>query len=718
MLLNEMKKTSCLAVVVLSVAAGLSSAVLIDDFEGYATGDVKTVANPPWHEVNTGTGYADIESADGNQYLTYGWFSATGDYVRGAYFDITPVSDASTAVTLFARVYAEPGDINHSFGLSDDAVPGTSMGHFEVQIVGANGTTGSEFLLKGNDAGTFITYATLSRETWYNVWAVVNQSTDTFDLYVTGGDASATAANKVATGVHFRNGTTGDLVTFFAGAWDAAQNFRVDDVYLSTGVSLLNPTMNLTVAHNPSPADGAVGVTNGTALSWETALDPNAIEQLYPGITHHYLYLKESNADFSSGAATVQIAVNGATGSYTPTIQPDRTYYWRVDEILNNGSPTDPNFVIEGLVWSFESWRSAPEITADPADVIVAEDDDAVFTVSLSSYSPATAAWFKYVDGINDTPCTNTTKYEVDTDGTTYAALTVKNAAGSDEGYYYCLLSSSGGSDTSAQAALAIKQLKAYWSLDGLVGGQYEDSSGGNHHADPNGTPVFGDGANPAVTDQAVQIQPGDGFAAAGTWNPSDVSNQLTISLWARWAGHTNPAAYQGVLAKRNAWGNDNMMWQLEIDPATGSLAYKNGSNNTAGTGGSLPVGEWTHVVVTVEGDSVVTYRNGLQAGSASVPFSAKTDANVVIGAVELNDAGTFSSIFNGALDDIHIYNYALSHTEVVDLFHTVTGQSVCIVSYSSAYDYDHNCIVDLADFALLAAKWLDCGLYPECDMN
>lgn len=219
----------------------LSSAVLVDDFESYNTGDVKTVANPPWQEVNAGTGYADIESADGNRYLTCGWFSTTGDYVRGAYTSIAPVSNTSTAVTLFTRIYAEPGDINHSFGLSDDAAPGTSMGHFEVQIIGANGSSASDFYLKANDAGSFVTYATLARDTWYNVWAVINQSTDTFDLYVTTGDASAGQGDKVAAGVHFRNGTTGDLVTFFAAAWDAAQNFRVDDIYLLDGLDLNNP---------------------------------------------------------------------------------------------------------------------------------------------------------------------------------------------------------------------------------------------------------------------------------------------------------------------------------------------------------------------------------------------------------------------------------------------------------------------------------------------
>jgi hypothetical protein len=50
---------------------------------------------------------------------------------------------------------------------------------------------------------------------------------------------------------------------------------------------------------------------------------------------------------------------------------------------------------------------------------------------------------------------------------------------------------------------------------------------------------------------------------------------------------------------------------------------------------------------------------------------------------------------------------------EVADVYHAVTGLGVCTETYALTYDYDGNCVVDLADFAVLAKNWLSCGRYP-----
>ena len=717
-MMKEMRKATYGSLGIIMLISSMAFAFLVDDFESYQTGNVKEVANPPWHEVNSGTGYADIETYDDNQYLTYGWDSTSGAYVRGAYYDIPAVADTSTEFTLFVRIYAEPGNINHSFGLSDDAVPGTSMSHYEVQIIGSNGANDSEFVLKANDGGNFTSYATLNRGQWYNVWAIVDQSTDTFDIYVTTGETNATEADKVADDVTFRYGTTDDLVTFFAAAYDANQNFRVDDVYIFDSTALFNPSMNLEAAHLPDPLNGDTGVETSRVLTWHTGLDPNGFTQVNPLITHHYLYLTESEPNFiSSNTYEVLIPLSGPTETFSlegeNALQLDKTYFWRIDEVLEGSDPKGAN-VIEGPVWSFETIKSSPVIIDNPVDSLVDSGENVIFNVGISSVSVSSAAWFMYVDGINDIPLTDAEKYYAETDGTSYASLTVKNASVEDEGFYYCILSSAGGQATSSAAALGVKQLKAHWTLDELVEGQYADETG-KYPADPNGMPMFVVGANADVTDQGVQVDLENGFASVGSWNPSEYSNQLTISLWAKWAGQLEPPTYQGLLAKRNAWGDENMMWQLEIEDSSGSLSYKNGINNSVDIGGVLPVDQWTHLVISVDNDQVTTYRNGIKIASGTVPFSSNVDANLVIGAVEKTDEGLFNSIFNGALDDIRIYNYAISELDAIDLFYSITGENICILNYASGFDFNNDCIIDLTDFSAFSASWLDCGRYPEC---
>ena len=97
------------------------------------------------------------------------------------------------------------------------------------------------------------------------------------------------------------------------------------------------------------------------------------------------------------------------------------------------------------------------------------------------------------------------------------------------------------------------------------------------------------------------------------------------------------------------------------------------------------------------------------------------------IGALNRNANGTVVSIFNGVLDDVRIYNYALSNTEVVDLYYDILETPVCLnldalnlqfdVAGGGVSGDEPDCLVTLADFAVFAQTWLNCGLYPlsEC---
>ena len=68
--------------------------------------------------------------------------------------------------------------------------------------------------------------------------------------------------------------------------------------------------------------------------------------------------------------------------------------------------------------------------------------------------------------------------------------------------------------------------------------------------------------------------------------------------------------------------------------------------------------------------------------------------------------------MFNGALDDIQLWNYALTQEEVIDQYHAVTGLGVC--TNKPTYDFDDDCQVTLSDFAIMAENWLNGGLYPQ----
>ena len=241
-----MKDVNCMKVfvVLLTVVAlvGAVNAGLVDDFESYDVGNVRDVASPPWTAIGN-TGFADVEEVDGNKYLTYGWWDAATDNTRGAFRNIpNPVADTSTAATLYQRLYVGQNSAAHSFGLSDVInITGNDYSAYEIQMV-AVGVTATTFKLQGRDGAIFNDYATdLLRDTWYNVWAVIDQTTDTYDIYLNTGTTDATISDLVSTGVGFRNGTNDALASYLGLAFDSGENVRLDDISLSDGVVLSVP---------------------------------------------------------------------------------------------------------------------------------------------------------------------------------------------------------------------------------------------------------------------------------------------------------------------------------------------------------------------------------------------------------------------------------------------------------------------------------------------
>jgi hypothetical protein len=92
-------------------------------------------------------------------------------------------------------------------------------------------------------------------------------------------------------------------------------------------------------AYQPSPADGAEGVSPDVSLSW--SVGENAVE--------HRVYFGMSFADVDDGTAGVDQGETMKTAFKPGTLRVSTSYYWRVDEIQADGS------VVKGPVWSFDT---------------------------------------------------------------------------------------------------------------------------------------------------------------------------------------------------------------------------------------------------------------------------------------------------------------------------------------------------------------------------
>ena len=69
---------------------------------------------------------------------------------------------------------------------------------------------------------------------------------------------------------------------------------------------------------------------------------------------------------------------------------------------------------------------------------------------------------------------------------------------------------------------------------------------------------------------------------------------------------------------------------------------------------------------------------------------------------------------FNGRIDDVRIYDYALSFEEIAVLYTGVrTDEKICLGN--PPHDLDGNCRVGIGDLVMLVNEWMVCNLVPEC---
>jgi len=163
-----------------------------------------------------------------------------------------------------------------------------------------------------------------------------------------------------------------------------------------------------------------------------------------------------------------------------------------------------------------------------------------------------------------------------------------------------------------------------------------------------------------------------------GQWNgPTNITTGMSVQAWVRM---DSPANNQDILAKRHTnntsgWVletyNGNLTWWLNNVPGGG------GWNAVTGTGVVTDnLGEWTHLVLTWEsGDRMRMYVNG------GTPFeSAGTVGGTAFLWDDLLGFGAWAGIgryFDGALDEVAIWNRQLSADEVAFLYNGGQGRPI-----------------------------------------
>ncbi len=212
---------------------------------------------------------------------------------------------------------------------------------------------------------------------------------------------------------------------------------------------------------------------------------------------------------------------------------------------------------------------------------------------------------------------------------------------------------------------VATAELVGHWPLDEGQGTSTADASGNAHDGTIVGTATWVEGAPDFHTALQFGTSGCDGVEC-GEWDPSEGTDELSVTCWVNF--QSGGSQYQGIVASRTNYDNANNHWALEIGGDGGGYYF--GSRNGSAYGlGTAPEGEWAHIAITFDGESLVAYLNGEESGTGSPSFGDGTETMLRIGSSEA--AG---NIFEGAIDDVRVFNHILSVDEVAEQMTPLAG--------------------------------------------
>jgi len=187
------------------------------------------------------------------------------------------------------------------------------------------------------------------------------------------------------------------------------------------------------------------------------------------------------------------------------------------------------------------------------------------------------------------------------------------------------------------------------------------DSSGNGNDGTVMGDPQWVDGN----LGRALEFD-GDGDYVDLPQLPEQTNQPLSFTAWIKWGGST--------ATPRGIWGYTNtatVNCHFEIRAA--GMRLRLGDINKTGMT-NPPVNQWAFVGFTYDGTTERYYLNGVEVGSLAGNTGTIWGPESALGhIVGVSDSGRF---FDGLIDDVGLFNIALSEKDIQDLMDNGIGGS------------------------------------------
>jgi len=455
---------------------------------------------------------------------------------------------------------------------------------------------------------------------------------DSHDVYFGTSSPGAFQGNQTAT--TFDTGSMSNDTTYY---------WRIDEVNsagTTTGAVWSFTTIVAAPgqASNPGPADSATDVSIDADLSWTAGT----------GATSSDVYFGTTSPGTFQGNQT-------ATTFEPGTMSYDTTYYWRIDEINVGGTTT-------GAVWSFTTEAAPPPLpgqAANPSPTDSATDVAITADLSWTAGSDATSRDVYFGTTSPGTFQGNQTAVTfdpgtMDNDTTYYWRIDEINSTGTTTGVVWSFTTIVSTGD----------EIIGWWEMDDASGGTATDSSTYGNDGTLFGSVNWTDDAErgwcldfAGSTTDYVAI-PNESFF--------DLTGPMTAMAWIK-SDYFDWRNLSTIIAK----GTDNSGgWALQKAGRDNGISFFVGGvglpwDGVKGADGVFD-NQWHHVAGVYDGSKAYVYLDGVDTNSLDCSGSITTnDWDVYIG---LNADG-MTRAWDGLIDDVRVYNYALTQSEVNDIY-------------------------------------------------
>jgi hypothetical protein len=208
--------------------------------------------------------------------------------------------------------------------------------------------------------------------------------------------------------------------------------------------------------------------------------------------------------------------------------------------------------------------------------------------------------------------------------------------------------------------------LLSYWPLDDVGDGTVEDVVGGNDGTPEGISPVTGQ------VDGAASFDGVDDYVSVPDDSTLDLTDALTLAAWVK--AQTGQDDYARIVSREQS-GVGNRQYNLGLDSNAQDprVVVDTVDSDGVAVSGTLPADriaddQWHHVAMTFDRTSeICLYLDGSEVDSESVGSRLVSRASPVHFGAPAHLPG--KDWFAGLIDDVRIYDRALSPAEVSDLY-------------------------------------------------